>query len=85
MPLPAPGSPGAPWFEGKNVTDFLEAFDNMCDDHAIRDEDRMKKVVRYCEFKTREYVQTLLYDEDEWESFKKELKKEYEKEDVHQQ
>ncbi len=85
MPLPAPGSPDAPWFKGKNVTDFLEAFNNMCDDHAVRDEDKMKKVIRYCEFKTREYVQTLLYDKDEWESFKKELKKEYEKEDVHQQ
>lgn len=65
MPLPAPGSLGAPWFEGKNVTEFLEMFDNMCEDYSISEQDRLKKVSRYCEFKTREYVQTLLYDEDD--------------------
>ncbi|KAF7508862.1 hypothetical protein GJ744_008571 [Endocarpon pusillum] len=85
VPLPAPGSQGAPWFMGKNVTDFLETFDNLCDDHGFPEADRLKKVRRYCEFKTREYVQALLYNAEDWESFKKELKKEYEKEDVHQQ
>ena len=23
------------WFKGKNITDFLKAFNNMCDDHSI--------------------------------------------------
>ncbi|KAF7502513.1 hypothetical protein GJ744_005634 [Endocarpon pusillum] len=85
VPLPAPGAPGAPCFVGKNVTDFLETFDNLCDDHGVVEADRLKKVVRYCEFKTREYVQTLIDDEEGWESFKKQLKEEYEKEDIHQQ
>ena len=44
MPMPAPGAPGAPWFEGKNVTDFLGTFDNMCDNHDIGQNERLKMV-----------------------------------------
>ena len=59
MPLPPPGAPGAPYFEGKNVTDFLEAFDNLCDEHSVNEVARLKKVARYCETRTRKYIQSM--------------------------
>ena len=37
----------------------------MYKNYIIIKEEKLKKVVRYYEFKTREYVQILLYDEDD--------------------
>ena len=48
------------WFKGKNVTDFLKAFDNMCDDHSIGSVKRLKKVCCYCKRHMCEYVCSLV-------------------------
>jgi formate-dependent nitrite reductase cytochrome c552 subunit len=54
MPLPALRTSGASKFKGKNVTNFLEAFNDMCENHGVREADKLKKVSRYCEIRTRE-------------------------------
>lgn len=35
MPMPYPGAPGSPFFERANVTEFLERYENMCEDYRI--------------------------------------------------
>jgi hypothetical protein len=57
----------------------------MCGDYEIEDTERIAKVCRYCEWNSRDYVQTLLaYQTTTWKEFKVVLMKEYEKEDVKQ-
>ena len=35
LPMPLPGSPGVPLFEGVNSTEFLDDFDDLCDEYAV--------------------------------------------------
>jgi len=34
-PMPVPGQPRAPLFTGKDVTEFLRAYDSMAEDHSV--------------------------------------------------
>ena len=81
-----PEVPDALWFKGKNITDFLKAFNNMCDDHSIESIEQLKKVCYYCERYIHKYVCSLVdLKKNNWESFKKLLIKKYKKEDINQQ
>src|SRR5271156_4999986 len=33
MPMPPPGTPRSPMFEGANVTEFLERYEDLCSDY----------------------------------------------------
>ena len=60
MLMPVLKVPDTPWFKGKNVTDFLKAFNNMCDDYSIESVKQLKKVYCYCERHIYEYVCSLV-------------------------
>lgn len=72
MMLPTPNSMGAPFFDGKNVTEFLENLSDMYDDAGIKDEDqKVKRLARYCGPTVGPWVKTLIeYDERNWEGLK---------------
>ena len=50
----------ASWFKEKNITDFLKAFDNMCDDYSIGSVKQLKKVCYYCKRHICKYICSLI-------------------------
>ena len=48
------------WFKEKNVTDFLKAFNNMCDDYNIELIEWLKKICCYCKRYICEYICSLI-------------------------
>lgn len=78
MPIPMPGSPGTPHFDGNNATEFLRKWEDMCDVWRGLKEDRMKRLPLYCDKTIRDLVETMdLFLERDWDQFCKDLKKEY--------
>jgi hypothetical protein len=47
-PMPMAGSVGAPFFGGKNVTEFLARFEDLCLDYELTLSQKVARVVRYC-------------------------------------
>ena len=60
MLMPISKVPDILWFKGKNVTDFLKAFNNMCDDYSIESVKQLKKICCYCKRYMHEYVCSLI-------------------------
>ena len=58
-PMPLTGTVGAPYFTGQNVTDFLERFDNMCEEYGVKKLDKIRKLPWYCEKSIGEYIRML--------------------------
>ena len=52
--------PNALWFKGKNITDFLKTFNNMCDDYSIESVKQLKKIYYYCKRYICKYVCSLI-------------------------
>ena len=50
----------ASWFKEKNITDFLKAFNNMCDDYSIESVKQLKKICYYCKRHIYEYICSLV-------------------------
>jgi hypothetical protein len=54
--MPVAGTSSASMFSGTNVTDFLEVFDNLCEEYFVEEKERLAKVCRYCERYTCKYI-----------------------------
>jgi hypothetical protein len=35
LSMPLPGSPGIPYFEGANTTEFLDSFEDLCNEYSV--------------------------------------------------
>lgn len=44
-----PGTAATPNFDGSNQTEFLEVYDDMCNNYQVLDSERLKSLPRYCE------------------------------------
>ena len=85
-PMPYPGAPGAPYFSGSNVTEFLHRFKLMCEDYQVADKGMFEKLPWYCEKTIGDYVKSL----PEWiagdgAALFKTMRKDYQKYDIDQQ
>jgi hypothetical protein len=77
--MPQPGTVGAPWFTGTNVSDFLSEFDSMCDDAHLTDAARITRVHRYCYPEISRYLKGIPEWEDgDWDTLKTVMRKEWE-------
>ena len=86
QPLPAPTSPGALLFKGENVTEFLNSWWDLCVDHGVPMDERVRRVSKYCIPSIRGYVESLPeYDSRDWTGLWKVLRKEYIEKDADQQ
>ena len=56
IPFPTPGTPGAPYFAGADVTEFLEHFEDLGKDHGLTEQRIAEVVPRYCERKIRDII-----------------------------
>ena len=63
MPMPLLGSAGVPVFDGQDVTVFLEQFEELCEEYGIMDEQKVMKLLKYCEWEVGEVIKML----KEWE------------------
>ena len=54
--IPLPGQPGAPYFDGKEVTKFVRSWERFSERYKIADEKMVNELVEYCEMNTGEYV-----------------------------
>ena len=81
--FPLPYQQGAPYFDGKDVTKFLNRWETLT--FEWNDEKKIKKMIAYCDEVTGRYIQTLpSYEQNDWAEFRKELLAEYKEEDGEQ-
>ena len=84
--MPYPGAPGTPFFEGSNVTDFLDRYSRMCTDYRVDEQEKIKRLSWYCEMFTGKYVETLISSSGtSWAALRKVLRDEYKDQDLNQQ
>src|SRR6266536_3586413 len=84
--MPLPGTPGILYFEGANISDFIERFEDICDDYQVRDKNKIKRVPRYYTQVISQFVKGIKkYQDEDWGKLKKELKKEYRADNITQQ
>src|SRR5215212_2101977 len=77
-PPPMPGTPGAPFFDGRDITEFLERFEDMCSEYYIDKESQVVRLPKYCETSIGRYVRTMqAYQSKDWEELKAALAKDY--------
>ena len=58
-PMPIAGSVGAPFFGGKNITEFLDRFEDLCVDYGVTASQKVARVVRYCLPSIRYYLRII--------------------------
>ena len=56
MPYPASGTP---FFEGINVSEVLERFENMCDNYRMFNSEKIRRLPWYCEMFTARQVKSV--------------------------
>jgi len=54
--MPMPGSVGAPFFDGKNVTEFLTRFEDLCSAYGVAPSQKVAQMVRYCSRSIGQYL-----------------------------
>lgn len=85
-PMPYPGSPGSPFFEGANVSEFLERFEDMCDDYRMSTSEKIRRLPWYCEIFTARHIKSVIgFSGLDWAKICTNLKKEYKDQDLTQQ
>ncbi len=74
------------YFEEKNMTDFLERYEDFCDDYELNQIDWFCKLSRYCDKIIDDSIKTMIeYIDFNWQELKKMMKKKYKKDDTDQQ
>ncbi|CAL3966521.1 unnamed protein product [Diplocarpon coronariae] len=58
--FPLPGSPGAPYFTGANITDFLEQYEETCYDFGIGYDEMINRLPRYCDQTSKDIIRDTL-------------------------
>jgi len=85
MPMPPPGTPGSPIFEGANVTEFLERYEDLCSDYHVSASDRLARLPRYCIQPIAKTIKSLKeWVDKDYATLKKVLLAEYKNDDTHQ-
>ena len=85
-PMQYQGAPGSPFFEGANVSEFLDRFENICDDYRMSTSEKIRRLPWYCEMVTARHVRSLIeFSELDWVTIYTNLKKEYKDRDIAQQ
>ena len=86
MTMPQPGTPGTPFFQGKNVSEFLSRYEDMCEDYHVGNNERIRRLPRYCDMLIGQTIESLPdFVERRWTQLSKVMKKEYKAGDSIQQ
>ncbi len=72
-------------FDDMNVTDFLEAWKNICQDHGLIEKLMMQQLSLYCKDLISEHIKSLSeYKSQNWKQLKECLQKDYIRQDIKQ-
>jgi hypothetical protein len=83
VPMPPPGTQGSPMFEGANVTEFLERYEDLCSDYRVSDKDRLAQLPRYCIQPVAETIRSLKeWKASNYPTLRKALLSEYQNDDT---
>ena len=82
-PLPDPGTPEAPIFDGKNATEFVRRFEKMCKRRGMMDwKGLCENFPDYCERSIRVWIESLkTWEKEDWKGLKEELCRRFEDQD----
>ena len=71
--MPYPGTPGTPYFDGRNATGFLDRFSDLCADYKLSDEEKLRRLPRYCDMRIGQPIETIREwrDRRDWKKFRK--------------
>jgi hypothetical protein len=58
--IPIAGSVGAPFFRGKNITEFLDRFKDLYVDYKITTNQKVARIIRYYSLSIRYYLRIIL-------------------------
>ena len=84
--MPYPGASNSPFFEGANVSKFLERFENMCNDYQMAASKKIRCLPWYCEMFTACHIRSVIgFLGLDWTNICTNLKKEYKNRDIAQQ
>ena len=74
------------YFEKKNMIDFLERYENFCNDYELNQIDWFCKLSRYYNKIIDDNIKIMIeYIDFNWQELKKMMKKKYKKDDIDQQ
>lgn len=72
-------------FEGANITEFLERYEDLCSDYRVSDSGKLTRLPRYCVQSIGETIKSLKeWNDRDYTALKKVLLAEYKAEDTHQ-
>jgi hypothetical protein len=54
------GSVGAPFFGGKNITEFLDRFEDLCVNYRVITSQKVARIIRYYLLSIRYYLRIIL-------------------------
>ena len=84
--MPPPGALGTPFFEGANVTEFLERYEDQCEDARLTERERVRRLPRYCTLPVGQYVKAMDgWSSGNWDQLKDAMLSEYRDTDTFQQ
>ena len=75
--------PGAPLFDGQNITHFLDLYDQLRSDYRLPESEKIYRLPWYCEFFIGKYVRILIKGAN-WAAARSILRTEYKKNDLDQ-
>ena len=81
--IPYPGTPRAPFFDGQNITHFLDLYDQLCSDYRLSESEKIYRLPWYCEFFIGRYIKILIKGAD-WTAVRAILRREYKENDLDQ-
>ena len=86
MPVPGPGMVGSPYFNGTNVSRFLDNFRVMTTSHGVDDRRAMEILPLYCEINQQGQVESIIKQaEGDWKKLRTLMRQNYWREDQQQQ
>ena len=81
--LPMPGSGAISWFDGHNVTEYMEWWNMIADMAKLTDSVRILTFQRYCAQQIKDEVRSLDgYEDQDWKVFSDAILKEYKAQDA---
>ncbi|KAM5429040.1 hypothetical protein McanCB56680_004895 [Microsporum canis] len=85
-PMPRPGTVGAPYFDGRNTTKFLESFKRTCASYRITASKALvEHLYDYTEDSLLDVIEGMTgYINQDWELLYREIKLEFKRADMHQ-
>lgn len=74
MAIPCFRTPRTPFFEGFNITDFLNQFELICTNFQVEKKEKIQRLSLYCEIFINKYIESVIrFSRITWSAIRKAL------------